>query len=63
MLPDGSRPPQYYNSVASSHPILTEDPPPSAACDQYRQGLKASNYYNAEDSPDGAWVVVRKTAE
>ena len=31
--------------------------------DQYRQGLKASNYYNAEDSPDGAWVVVRKTAE
>ena len=38
---------QYMNDDGSSY--------------QYRQGLKASNYYNAEDNPEGAWVMLRMT--
>ena len=26
---------------------------------QYRHSLKVSNYYNAENSPDGLWVMLR----
>ena len=33
------------------------------ASEQYRHSLKPHNYYNAEDQPDGVWVMLAPAAE
>lgn len=38
-------------------------PEDDGSVSQYRHGLKVSNYYNAEDSPNGLWVMLREIRE